>query len=158
MSIYGSYLTEATKALKKDKYGNWLTGKSFKGVPVTIHVYKDKPTEDEVNEKYLPTLKDDLSILNANYSIILDEIAKKVKEYIENSGIDDKKYDSVDKCKKGIKLEVISYLESIKNFGEFNLVFSHPIPDKDGHSIFLDGVIINRDKKEIKIPSITFEG
>ena len=40
MSIYGSYLTEATKALKKDKYGNYLTGEKLKSVPVTIYVYK----------------------------------------------------------------------------------------------------------------------
>ena len=56
MSIYGSYLTEAAKALKKDKYGNYLTGEKLKGVPVTIYVYKNKPTEDEVNEKYLPII------------------------------------------------------------------------------------------------------
>lgn len=167
-------LTEAGKSYKKDKYGNWLTGKSFKGVPITVHCYKGKPTEEELVEMLTNASFDKaLSIMNKKESVDLlyTEVAKAVNEYAKNclEGRKDqdsayyklcKQYvDSVEYCKSSLKLDVVKFVE-FKNQPEFDFVFDSEISSRDGHSIFVEGCNINLESKTVSVKShnISFEG
>ena len=151
MSIYGSYLTEG------------VIEESANLVPSKI--------EDEGGNQ--EEFKDNIKILKANWSTVINKVAEDTKNYIDSCLSETlkyiethpdkgknyqkyidlcKKYDTIDKVKKSIKFFSGRYTGD----GWFALVFDHPVPDKDGHSIFMDDCKIINGK--VKCGHCTFEG
>lgn len=119
------------------------------------------------DEKYFDEA---MKCLKKHWDKIIDAVAEDVKNYVdmcikygkENKSYVDfcKKYDSIDKIKKSLNHTGGRFLgkTTIKGteYFDFAMHFHHPVPDRDGHTIFLDFCCVNESKYFIQ--KCTFEG
>ena len=142
------------EALNFDKHGNYITKYSIDGIKITISIYKGKPTEEEIKSNFLPKLAIDIKILKAEWDNVIENVAQEHFNYVKDCGRENyiKKYDTLEKNKKAIRLSAAHYDDD----NRFSLVFDSDAARADGHSIFVDEVYIIND--HVKVSHVTFEG
>lgn len=155
------------EAVTETKYG-YDAGVSVKGKNIIVAIYKGEPTKEEVESK-IDMFKANAKLISKNWNTIMDEAAKKHKEYIDNcyEGRKDNKeyikmldkYNTIEKAKKGLIYDSISYNGYTErlNISTYTVLFDSEVMDKDMHSMSVEVNVYN-DKNTIKVPYVTIEG